>query len=163
MPERRKAISAVTEHMLGGPWVWNGLIGEIREDQAITTAEFHQGCRTTARYFDQFMERIDWNRVLLTALGRHATLKEQRTKGHDKLPDDKFYGDPCGACIQAAVLSDETITRWDEDPTCGYNPVDDYWNRPEWDGDEVPTWLEDLRADPTDTTRYLGYHKREES
>lgn len=161
MPERRKAISAITENMLGGPWVWDGRTGEIREGQSITTAEWHRGCRTTARYFDQFMERIDWNRVLLTAQGRHAVLKEQRAKGHDKLPDDEFYGDPCGACLRAAVLADETITRWDQDPNCGYSPADDYWNDPEWDGNKgAPEWLADLREDPTDTTRYLGYHKR---
>lgn len=122
MPERRKAISRITERSLGGPFVWDGRTGTIEPGQSATTADWDEREAKVTELFDLAVDLIDWNRILIAATGRHLATHPSKvgTAAFAEFEDDPETGWPmryqavCGECVMHAILTDETAPDWPE-------------------------------------------------
>lgn len=108
MPERRNVVTYFTELIFGGPWVWNGLIGEIHEIETersgLTTHDYDAARQVVDDLYLELLDRIDWNRAILEAQGRHAR--------HQKAdPEHRWLSsagdDICPTCLHEALANPE--------------------------------------------------------
>jgi hypothetical protein len=58
--------------------------------------------------YEHVVKKIDWNRVILEASGRHLRV------GHEDR-DNGLADLICGECIEAALLAEETFPDWEDD------------------------------------------------
>lgn len=106
MPERVKAVERAVEKAYDGPWVWNGAIGMI-DDPSMTQEQYDDATDKVDDIYETVVRHIDWNRVLLDALGRCMTFNHEHCdmRGFGR---DMHYM-VCGESVQEALLIDETM------------------------------------------------------
>jgi hypothetical protein len=91
VPTRRKAAVFLTEIVVGEQ-VWDGTRGECR---TMPTEEYDRVADAADELFTQLVRRVDWNRTMMEAQGRHLALD------HDR------YWETCGECVAEALLFDD--------------------------------------------------------
>lgn len=102
MPERRNVVTHFTELIFGGPWQWNGLIGEISERETersgFTTADYDAARQVVDDLYMELLGCVDWNRVILDAQGIH----ERRRHLHED-PPWSLSEEICPQCLRDAL------------------------------------------------------------
>lgn len=109
MPERRNTVSRLTEILFGGPWVWNGLTGEVSEHDrsGITRADHEQALQFADDLYLWLVGSVNWPRILIEASSRHLQAAEDDPAHAPQVS----YGDTCGACLAAALANPEQFGR----------------------------------------------------
>lgn len=100
MPERDKVVDGMMRRRYGEQ-VFNGLTGECR-----TMSDYRDREAEMDVEFEAIVRNIDWNRVLLTAWGRHAALKHEGWSESEAV---------CGECVREALLTTTTFVSWTEE------------------------------------------------
>ena len=117
MPPRRAAINKITENLLGGPVMWDGLTGTVREqpmrahsfvarnaERTILDQNTWDETETLAsEVWEHVVRSIDWTRVLITASAEHLR-RQELSSGHK---DFVLLDGICAECVQYALLTKE--------------------------------------------------------
>lgn len=104
MPVRNKAVESMAHRRLPGVWFSYGEPSDGRWPEVVVECD---------KVYQQFVENIDWTRVLLEASGRHLAFNHGTDRG-DPLHLDDDDEAPCGECVQAALLCDDTWPNWQD-------------------------------------------------
>ncbi|TDC34240.1 hypothetical protein E1211_18000 [Micromonospora sp. 15K316] len=115
MPVRRNIVSRLTQRVVG-VHTWNGLTGE---PVTISRENWDRAVDAADELYDEVVRAVDWNRILIEALGRHFQL-------------DHDGEQPCGECVREALLYDEraglsALHPWRERPA-----VPERETHPDW-------------------------------
>jgi predicted alpha/beta hydrolase len=116
MPVSEKAIVHITEHFFGGPVLWNGATGMVRESPVRTHSFVARTGQTILNQdvwdetegmaealWESVVNSIDWTRVLLSASVEHMNRQEE-----DPSHKDHVLGlEVCGDCVAHALLTKE--------------------------------------------------------
>lgn len=113
MPERIEATHKLAEHMLGGP-VWFHY-GEVDPDQpmresalvsrepiTLTQNIWEKTYGEAEAMYTLIVNKIDWQRILIEAAGRHLRASEE-----DENHRHALFDDVCGDCLRDALLATE--------------------------------------------------------
>jgi hypothetical protein len=119
MPVRRQVSREVAEQFAGIP-VWNGLTGTC---QTMPTADYDKTREAADCLFAYVVDLVDWNRILLEAAGRHATL--ERAGQHPAQRYPSTVDGLCPGCLRGALLADDRLIDWLGDAVPA-DPVVDY-------------------------------------
>lgn len=114
MPVRERLVTALTEDAIGAQW-WDNSRGH--ECKSMPTDDYYRTRDAAEVLFERIIDRVDWNRVMLEASGRHFDLLRagaHPVRGLDLA--DAFDGIICADCLREALLADETFPRHAPEP-----------------------------------------------
>ena len=119
MPTRRKATNKITEHLLGGPVVWDGCTGTVRDQpmrvhsfvarnaqrSILDNTTWDETEDLAEELWEKVVNSLDWTRVLITATAEH--LRQQEVLGEEAHPDHVLIQEVCADCVRFALLTKE--------------------------------------------------------
>lgn len=94
MAVRDRVVEQLTTDVVGVQW-WDNSRGH--ECTTMPTEAYYQTRDAANVLYERIVQRIDMNRILLEAVGRHCA------DGHD---EDAVIGNICGPCVTEALLAE---------------------------------------------------------
>jgi hypothetical protein len=103
MPVRDRLAGELWEQFTG-VHVWDGRVGECK---TMPTDDYYAARAAADALFVFLIDRIDWKRVFLDAMGRHGSLIDADI--HPKTRDDWMFPRACPDCVREALLTRDRL------------------------------------------------------
>ncbi len=98
MPVRSRAVEMLAHRALPGIYFVHGEPADPRWPAEVKRAD---------ETYVALIQQIDWNRVLIEAMGRHLAFEHG-----DDLARGVVYDQPCAGCIREALLVEDHAPDW---------------------------------------------------
>lgn len=109
MPVREKAIGNLMAGLIGDQWYQDGVCQSMPHGDNRAVSELVEAI------YVRLIDRLDWNRIILEAHGRHLALDHK----YAETDEFRFGVDQiCGECLNEALLATDFggYRDWKEDP-----------------------------------------------